>query len=151
MMRIIGMPGVIRVDHIGIAVFDLDAGVDWYQRFLGASLIGREINLEQMVEEATLDLKGTTFQLIKPIGELSPVNKFLETRGEGLQQIALEVSNLDNSVDFALENHIRVIFEKSKNGTNGSRINFLHPKDCFGVLIELVEHPKVQLKLKQSE
>jgi methylmalonyl-CoA/ethylmalonyl-CoA epimerase len=135
MMRIIGMPGVIRVDHIGIAVFDLDAGVDWYQRFLGASL----------------DLKGTTFQLIKPIGELSPVNKFLETRGEGLQQIALEVSNLDKSVDFALENHIRVIFEKSKNGTNGSRINFLHPKDCFGVLIELVEHPKVQLKLKQSE
>jgi methylmalonyl-CoA/ethylmalonyl-CoA epimerase len=142
MNQMLGMPGIIRIDHIGIAVFDLDAAIDWYSRFLGAKLVNRETNTEQMVEEAILHLKGSTLQLITPIGELGPVTKFLKTRGQGLQQIAFEVSNLDHAVGFALERNVRVIFEKSKVGTNGSKINFLHPKDCLGVLIELVE--KVQ-------
>jgi methylmalonyl-CoA/ethylmalonyl-CoA epimerase len=133
------MPGLMKVDHIGIAVFDLSAAIDWYTKFLGAKLVNRETNSEQMVEEATLCLNETNFQLITPIGELSPITKFLTTRGQGIQQIAFEVSNLDNAVSYALENNVRVIFEESKNGTNGSRINFLHPKDCLGILIELVE------------
>ena len=139
MNKILGMPGITRIDHIGIAVYDLDAAIDWYIRFLGAKLVNRETNTEQMVEEATLNLKESIFQLITPIGEFSPVTKFLEIKGQGLQQIAFEVSDLDIAVNYALENNIRVIFKESKIGTTGSMINFLHPKDCFGVLIELVE------------
>ena len=140
MNQMFGMPGIIRIDHIGVAVFDLDAAIEWYTRFLGAKLVNREINTVQMVEEATLDLKDLKFQLITPIGELGPITKFLKTKGQGLQQIAYEVSNLDDAVNYALENDIRVIFKEPKMGTGGSKINFLHPKDCFGVLIEIVEH-----------
>ena len=133
------MPGLIKIDHIGVAVFDLDEAIEWYTKFLGAKVINRESNPEQMVEEATLNLKKSTLQLVSPLGELGPISKFLKTRGQGLQQIAFEVSNLETAISYALENNVRVIFEESKIGTNGSRINFLHPKDCFGVLIELVE------------
>ena len=133
------MPGLIRVDHIGIAVFDLDTAIDWYISVLGAKLHSREINQEQMIEEATIFLKDSTFQLISPISELSPITKFLEKRGQGLQQIAYQVSDLDAAVEYAKKQGIKVIFEVAKVGTRGSRINFLHPKDCYGVLIELVE------------
>lgn len=139
MNEIVGMPGLMRIDHVGVAVFDLDAAIKWHTNFLGAKLKYREINSEQMVEEATLILNELSIQLITPIGELSPITKFLTNRGQGIQQIAFEVSNLDIAVAYALENSVRVIFKESKIGTNGSRINFLHPKDCFGVLIELVE------------
>jgi methylmalonyl-CoA/ethylmalonyl-CoA epimerase len=84
-------------------------------------------------------LNESRFQLITPIGELSPITKFLKTRGQGLQQIAFEVSNLDDAVSYALNNQVRVIFDEPKIGAKDSKINFLHPKDCFGVLIELVE------------
>jgi len=139
MNQMLGMPGIIRIDHIGIAVFDLDAAIDWYTRFLGAKLVNRETNTEQMVDEATLSLNESRFQLITPIGELSPITKFLKTRGQGLQQIAFQVSDLDIAVRYAIDNNIRVIFQTPKMGTKNSKINFLHPKDCFGVLIELVE------------
>lgn len=139
MNSILGIPGLKRIDHIGVAVFELDVAIDWYTSFLGAKLVNRETNKEQMVEEATLELNGSSFQIISPIEELSPITKFLKTKGQGIQQIAFEVSNLDIAVSYALENNVRVIFEDSKIGTNGSRINFLHPKDCFGILIELVE------------
>ena len=139
MNQLLGMPGIIRIDHIGIAVFDLDAAIDWHTRFLGAKLVIRETNKEQMVEEAILSLNESRLQLITPIGELSPITKFLKTRGQGLQQIAFEVSNLGEAVSYARDNQVRVIFDEPKIGTKGTKINFLHPKDCFGVLIELVE------------
>jgi methylmalonyl-CoA/ethylmalonyl-CoA epimerase len=142
MNQIFGMPGIVRIDHVGIAVFDLDAAIDWYIRFFGAILINRETNKEQMVEEAVVQISGASIQLIMPIGELSPVTKFLKTKGQGLQQIAFEVSSLDIAISYALKNNVRVIFEESRMGTNGSRINFLHPKDCFGILVELVEHDR---------
>ena len=139
MNQMFGMPGIVRIDHVGIAVYDLDAAIEWYTKFLGAKLKSREINSEQMIEEATLSLNESTFQLLTPSAQLSPITKFLENRGQGIQQIAFEVSDLDIAINYALGNNVRVIFPESKNGTNGSRINFLHPKDCFGVLIELVE------------
>lgn len=139
MNKAFGMPGIVRIDHVGVAVYDLDAAIDWYTKFLGAKFISREKNREQLVEEATLCLNESSIQLLTPLGELSPIEKFLENRGQGIQQIAFEVSDLDIAVDFALRNNVRVIFPESKIGTNGCRINFLHPKDCLGVLIELVE------------
>jgi methylmalonyl-CoA/ethylmalonyl-CoA epimerase len=140
MNKIFGMPGIIRIDHVGIAVFDLDSAIDWHIKFLGAKLVYRETSTEQMVEEAILVLKDSTFQLITPVGELSPVTKFLRTRGQGLQQIAFQVTDLEVAVQYAKEQGVNVVFDAPKTGTGGSRINFLHPKDCFGVLIELVEH-----------
>jgi methylmalonyl-CoA/ethylmalonyl-CoA epimerase len=139
MNQIFGMPGIIRIDHVGIAVYDLDAAIEWYTKFLGAKLKSREINTEQMVEEATLGLNDSSIQLLTPFGELSPITKFLENRGQGIQQIAFAVTDLDIAIDYALSHNVRVIFPESKKGTNGYRINFLHPKDCLGVLIELVE------------
>jgi methylmalonyl-CoA/ethylmalonyl-CoA epimerase len=134
-----GMPGIIRVDHIGVAVFDLNAAIDWYTSFMGAKLLSRETNREQMIEEAILILADSRLQLISPLDELSTVSKFLESRGQGMQQIAFQVANLESAVNYAREQGVRVIYEKSRMGTERSLINFLHPKDCFGVLIELVE------------
>jgi len=142
MNQILGMPGIVRLDHVGIAVYHLDAAIDWYTNFLGAKLISREKNRDQMVEEATLALGGSSIQLLSPLGDLSPISKFLENRGQGIQQIAFAVSDLDIAIDYAQRNNVRVIFPESRIGTNGCRINFLHPKDCLGVLIELVESRK---------
>ena len=139
MKSLYGMPGIIRVDHIGVAVKDLDAAINWYSSFLGGVLLSREINTEQMIEEATLELGGTHFQIISPSGDLSPIKKFLSTRGEGIQQIAFQVANLESAIMYANEMGVHVVFDSPKIGTGGSRINFLHPRDCFGVLIELVE------------
>ena len=139
MNKIIGMPGLIRIDHIGIAVYDLDAAIEWYTKFLGAKMTFREINREQMVEEANLILGEFVFQLLMPTNELSKIRKFLESRGPGLQQVAIQVTNLDEAVKYALDNHVRVIYDTPRRGTGNSQINFLHPKDCFGVLIELIE------------
>ncbi len=139
MNQIFGMPGIIRIDHVGIAVYDLDAAIDWYTKFLGAKLKFREINTEQMVEEAILNLNDSSIQLLAPLSELSPVSKFLKNKGQGLQQIAIQVVDLEIAARFAKEHGITVVFDTPRTGTGKSRINFLHPKDCFGVLIELVE------------
>jgi methylmalonyl-CoA/ethylmalonyl-CoA epimerase len=139
MNQMFGMPGVIRIDHVGIAVYDLDAAIDWYTRFFGAKLKSREMNREQMVEEAILNLSDSSIQLLTPLGELSSISNFLKNRGQGLQQIAIQVANLEVAVRFAKEQGINVVFDTPRTGTGGSSINFLHPKDCFGVLIELVE------------
>ncbi len=133
------MPGIIRVDHIGVAVFDLNAAIDWYTSFMGAELVSRETNREQMIEEAILILANSRLQLITPLDKLSTVSKFLELRGQGMQQIAFQVANLESAINYAREQGVRVIYEESRMGTDRSLINFLHPKDCFGVLIELVE------------
>jgi methylmalonyl-CoA/ethylmalonyl-CoA epimerase len=139
MNQVFGMPGIIRMDHIGIAVYDLDIAIQWYTNFLGAELISREINKEQMVEEANLTLGAVVFQLLMPINELSKIKKFLESRGPGLQQVAFQVKNLDEATKYARNNSVRVIYDTPQIGNGNSRINFLHPKDCYGVLIELIE------------
>jgi methylmalonyl-CoA/ethylmalonyl-CoA epimerase len=133
------MPGLVSIDHIGIAVHDLDKAIEWYSEFFGAILLNREFNDDQMIEEATLEVGGSNFQIITPKGELSPVKKFLTSRGQGLQQIAFQVTNLESATNFSVKMGVRVIFDSAKVGAGGSKINFLHPKDCFGVLIELVE------------
>jgi methylmalonyl-CoA/ethylmalonyl-CoA epimerase len=139
MKSLTGMPGLIGIDHIGIAVFDLDKAIEWYMSTLGANVICREVNDEQMIEEATLKIGNSHIQLITPKDESSIVRKFLSSRGQGLQQMAFQVSNLEIAMQFAVDHQIRVVFKSPRIGTAGSKINFLHPKDCFGVLIELVE------------
>ena len=137
------IPGIKGIDHIGIAVFSLDQAIDFYELILGAQLLHKETNHEQNVAEAILDLNGTMIQLLAPLSENGAVFDFLKRRGPGIQQIALTVEDIELACSVAKANGISVVYSEHKAGTLESKINFLHPKNCEGVLFELVER-KVQ-------
>lgn len=135
-----GISGILGVDHIGIAVHSLTEGIDFYQRVFGCSIISREINTEQGIEEAILRMGEARFQLFAPITEESSISKFLRKHGEGIQQIAFRVIDIVKSCDDARALGITVLYDQAKSGSSGSLINFLHPADCKGVLVELVQN-----------
>jgi len=132
---------VTRIDHVGLAVADLDAAKDFYARTLGLQTVHEEVNEEQGVREAMLAVgdSGSCIQLLAPLREDSPIGKFLAKQGEGIQQMAYTVTDLDGLCDHLREQGVRVLYETPKRGTANSRVNFVHPKDAGGVLIELVE------------
>jgi methylmalonyl-CoA/ethylmalonyl-CoA epimerase len=131
--------GILGIDHVGIAVYSLTDGIDFYQRTFACSVISREINLEQGIEEAILKMGDAQIQLFAPISEQSPISRFLQKRGEGIQQVALRVTDIKKSCDEARALGITVLYDEAKLGSLGSLINFLHPSQCRGVLIELVQ------------
>jgi methylmalonyl-CoA/ethylmalonyl-CoA epimerase len=133
------IPGIQGIDHIGIAVNSLENSIKFYEEVLGASLVHTEVNEEQNISEAMLNLHGQIIQLLAPLSKQGAIHEFLIKHGEGVQQLALKVANLDDACIAARNNGITVIFPQHKRGTSNSRINFLHPKDCGGVLLELVE------------
>ena len=135
---------VTAVDHVGIAVRDLEAAKKWYHDNLGMIVLHEETNEEQGIVEAMLTVRGAPvgsaqLQLMAPIDESSTIAKFIDTRGPGLQQLAYRTSDLDALSDRLREQGIRLIYDAPRRGTSNSRINFIHPKDGGGVLIELVE------------
>ncbi|OBJ20299.1 methylmalonyl-CoA epimerase [Mycobacterium sp. 1245801.1] len=135
---------VTAIDHVGIAVADLNAAIDWYHDTLGMILVHEEVNEEQGIREAMLAVRGAPagtaqIQLMAPIDESSTIAKFLDKRGPGIQQMAVRVSDLDALVAQLREQGVRLIYDAPRRGTANSRINFIHPKDGGGVLIELVE------------
>ena len=135
---------VTAIDHVGIAVPDLDAAIKWYHDHLGMIVLHEEVNEEQGIREAMLSVRGapvgsTQVQLMAPIDDDSTIAKFLDKRGPGLQQFAYRVSDLDALTDRLREQGVRLIYDAPRRGTANSRINFIHPKDGGGVLIELVE------------
>lgn len=135
---------VTAIDHVGIAVRDLDDAIRWYHDHLGMIVLHEEVNEEQGIREAMLAVRGapvggTQIQLMAPIDDESTIAKFLEKRGPGLQQFAYRVSDLDALSDRLREQGVRLIYDAPRRGTSNSRINFIHPKDGGGVLIELVE------------
>lgn len=132
--------GILGIDHVGIAVYSLADGIDFYQRVFGSSVISREVNLEQGIEEVILEVGDSQIQLLAAISEQSPISKFLQKRGEGIQQIAFRVTDIERSCDEARALGIRVLYSEAKLGSSGSLINFLHPSHCGGVLIELVQN-----------
>ena len=136
------IPGILGFDHVGVAVADLNEGITFYQNIFGATLIHQEINSAQGVREAMLSSGSTghsTLQLLAPLTPESPIGKFLSKNGPGIQQLALTVKDLQAAMDAAIDLGIRVLNPAPVVGTKGSLINFLHPKDCGGVLIELVQ------------
>jgi methylmalonyl-CoA/ethylmalonyl-CoA epimerase len=136
------IPGILGFDHVGVAVADLNEGISFYQNVFGATLIHQEINSAQGVHEAMLSIGNTgnsTLQLLAPLTPESPIGKFLSKNGPGIQQLALTVKDLQAATDAAVDLGIRVLNPAPVVGTKGSLINFLHPKDCGGVLIELVQ------------
>lgn len=136
---------VLAIDHVGVAVPDLDAAVDFYTQTFGMVERHREVNAEQGVVEAMLAPAsapdGTTqIQLLAPLTPESTIARFLGRSGPGLQQLAYRVSDIDQIAETLRRRGVRLLYETAKRGTGNSRINFLHPEDAGGVLIELVQH-----------
>jgi methylmalonyl-CoA/ethylmalonyl-CoA epimerase len=135
---------VTAIDHIGIAVADLDAAITWYHDHLGMILVHEEVNDDQGIREAMLSVPGAPnataqIQLMAPVDDSSAIAKFLDKRGPGIQQMAVRVRDLDSLSTRLRSQGVRLVYEAARRGTANSRINFIHPKDAGGVLIELVE------------
>jgi methylmalonyl-CoA/ethylmalonyl-CoA epimerase len=135
---------VTAIDHVGIAVPDLDAAIAWYHDHLGMIVVHEEINPEQGVREAMLAVRGAPvgsaqIQLMAPLDDTCTIAKFLDKRGPGIQQIAARVSDLDTLSERLRAQGVRLLYDVPRRGTSNSRINFIHPKDAGGVLVELVE------------
>ena len=129
-----------RLDHLGIAVADIEAARAVYVDKLGFTQIGREILEKQGVETILLGAGNCRIELLAPHGEGSPIARFLDKKGEGLQQAAFEVADMSAALAALAEKGIRPLAPPS-TGAGGLNICFLHPKDCAGVLLELVEYP----------
>jgi methylmalonyl-CoA/ethylmalonyl-CoA epimerase len=135
---------VTAIDHVGIAVPDLAEAKKWYHDHLDMIVLHEEVNEEQGIVEAMLAVRGAPkggpqLQLMAPIDDSSTIAKFLDKKGPGLQQLAYRTSDLDTLSDRLREQGMRLIYDTPRRGTSNSRINFIHPKDGGGVLIELVE------------
>jgi methylmalonyl-CoA/ethylmalonyl-CoA epimerase len=133
---------VLAIDHVGIAVADLDAAIDWYGSMFGLVATHTETNEEQGVREAMLAAPGdagAAVQLLAPLRPDSAIGKFLDRNGPGIQQMAYRVADIDASCAALREKGARLLYDEPRRGTAGSRINFVHPKDAGGVLVELVE------------
>jgi methylmalonyl-CoA/ethylmalonyl-CoA epimerase len=132
-------PVVTAIDHVGFAVRDLDAAIAFYGRAFGLPLVHEEVNEEQGVREAMVAIGDSCIQLLAPLRDDSPIGKFLERNGEGIQQVAFRVTDADEAAARLRAAGLRLLYDSPKRGTAGSRVNFVHPKDCGGVLVELVE------------
>ena len=131
----------VCIDHAGVAVPDLDAAIDLYTKAFGMTLAHEETNEEQGVREAMVGVgdSGSCIQLLAPLNESSTIAKFLDRSGPGLQQLAYRVSDVEEVSAILRERGLRLLYDAPRRGTSDSRINFVHPKDAGGVLVELVE------------
>jgi methylmalonyl-CoA epimerase len=127
------------IDHIGIAVADIDKTRDMYERVLNLKNLWTERLEEQGVDVAAYKVGDTKIELVQPISEDSPVGRFLQKRGEGLHHIALRVENIDKTLDDLRKKGVVLIDQDARLGAHGARIAFIHPKETNGVLYELVE------------
>lgn len=132
------------IDHVGIAVADFDAAVRYYADTFGMTVAHEEINEEQGVREAMLSVgdSGSSIQLLAPLSDESPIARFLQQRGPGIQQLAYRVRDLDAVSATLRERGAELLYETPRRGTNNSRVNFIHPRSAGGVLVELVEPAK---------
>ena len=137
----------VCIDHVGLAVPNLDEAIEFHTEAFGWRELHREVNEEQGVAEAMMGTgeqgaENAKIQLLAPLNENSTIAKFLTKNGPGMQQLAYRVSDLDKVCATLRERGVRLLFPEARRGTNDSRINFCHPKDTGGVLLELVEPNK---------
>jgi methylmalonyl-CoA epimerase len=129
----------VGVDHIGVAVKNLDEAIDVYQNILGFRLEGIHILNERKVKVAFFSSGGETrIELLEPLGSDSPVAKFLENRGEGIHHIAVKVENIDDVLEDFKRKGVVLVDEKPRMGAENAKIAFVHPKSTKGVLLELI-------------
>jgi len=128
-----------RVDHVGIAVRDLDEAIAFYEKTFGVTFSYRHTATDQGVEEAMGQVGESWIQLLKPLGPDTPVGKFIESRGEGVHHIGYGVADVTAALQELKGQGIRVIDEHPRPGSRGASIAFIHPKSVGGVLVELVQ------------
>ena len=131
-----------RVDHIGVAVEDLDAAIALHERAYGMAVAHREVVDEQGVEAVLLDVGENHVELLRPLSEETPVGRFLASRGPGLHHVAYQVADVDAALAALRERGLRLIDEQPRTGIRGSRVAFLHPAASGGVLTEIVQPPE---------
>ncbi len=132
---------ITRIDHVGIAVADLDEAIRFYEDAYGFRCVHVEVNEEQGVREAMMEVggSGSYVQLLQPLSPDTTIGRFLEKSGPGIQQMAYRVDDIDTTCAHLRDQGLRLLYDAPKSGTAGSRVNFIHPKSAGGVLVELVE------------
>lgn len=128
-----------EIDHVAIAVRDLDAAVAWYAENFGATVAHRERVDSDGVEEALLKVADSYIQLLTPTSDSSPVAKYLERNGEGIHHVGYRVADASSALETLKANGARVIDDTPRPGSRGTTVAFVHPKAAFGTLIELVQ------------
>ena len=131
------------IDHVGIAVADLDEALDFYAKNFDLRSVHEEVNEEQGVREAMLAVgdSGSCIQLLAPLRPDSPIGKFLDRNGPGIQQMAYRVDDIDAVSATLRDRGVRLLYEVPKNGTAGSRVAYVNPHDVDGTIIQIVERP----------
>jgi methylmalonyl-CoA/ethylmalonyl-CoA epimerase len=130
-----------EIDHVAIAVNNMEEAIAWYETNLGATVEHREVVESDGVSEALLRVADSYIQLLTPTRPDSPVGKYLEKKGEGLHHVGYRVANCAQALESIKANGGRVIDEAPRPGSRGTIVAFVHPKTSFGTLIELVEDP----------
>lgn len=132
---------ILAIDHVGIAVADLDAAIELYEQAYGMTCVHQEVNEEQGVREAMMSVgeSGSYVQLLSPLSPDTTIGRFLDKSGPGIQQMAYRTDDLDALSDRLRAQGMRLLYDAPRSGTAGSRVNFVHPKSAGGVLVELVE------------
>ena len=129
----------VKVDHIGIAVNNLEEAIRFYQDVLGVALQGTEEVAEQKVKVAFMPCGDSEIELLESTAPDGPIAKFIEAKGQGIQHIAYRVDDIEQAIAEMIEKGVRMIDEKPRYGAGNARIAFVHPKSTNGVLIELCE------------
>jgi len=132
-------PRLTEIDHVAIAVRDLDSAVAWYQEMFGATVAHREVVERDGVEEALLKVADSYVQLITPVRDDSTVAKWLDKNGEGIHHVGYRVDDVGAVLGSFVEHGGRTIDAAPRPGSRGTTVAFLHPKGAFGTLIELVQ------------
>lgn len=136
----LGLVKLLNLDHVAIAVKDLDTAIAGYADRYRVEPLYREIVESQGVEEAMIPVGGSFIQLLQPLGRETPVGKFLSKRGEGLHHVAYAVTSIEAALAHLEESGASLIDREARVGGRGAKIAFVHPGDLGGTLIELVEH-----------
>lgn len=133
---------IMKVDHIGVAVKNLDEVLKFYEENLGMHVHGTEENEEQKVRVGFVPVGDTEIEFLESTTPEGAIAKFIEKNGEGIQHIALRVDNIEAALQELKDKGVKLINEQPRIGAGGSKIAFLHPKSTFGTLVELCEQPK---------
>ena len=132
-----------RIDHIGVAVVELEPAIELYRDGMKLELVHREIVAEQGVEAVLLDVGENHVELLAPLSEETPVGRFLAKNGPGLHHVAYQVSDIEATLRELGQAGMRLIDEQPRTGIRGSRVAFVHPRSSLGVLTEIVQPAEV--------
>lgn len=135
-----------QIEHIGIAVKDLEASIQFYTGMLGLKLVGIETVESEQVRVAFIEIGETRLELLEATSSDSPIARFIEKKGEGIHHIAFQTEHCQKHLDFLKKQGIQLINEVPKGGAHGNLVAFLHPKSTNGVLMELCQPPSTTSK-----